>query len=89
MKAIIILDGIPDWQIGQEVSIYFPDTMSVKGIVEEVEDRDILYNEEILGNFLSMVGEKVKRLTNLDTINGLLGAIPMLREALGIEEDEE
>lgn len=33
MKAIIRLD-VPDWQIGQEVSIYFPDTMSVKGIVE-------------------------------------------------------
>ena len=39
MKVIIRLD-VPDWQIGQEVSIYFPDTMSVKGIVESEEEYD-------------------------------------------------
>ena len=33
MKAVIKLD-VPDWQIGQEVSIYFPDTMMQKGICE-------------------------------------------------------
>ena len=33
MKAIIKLD-VPDYQIGQEVSIYFKDTMMVKGVVE-------------------------------------------------------
>ena len=33
MKAIIKLD-VPDWQIGQEVDIYFPDTMHIKGITE-------------------------------------------------------
>ena len=80
MKAIIYLD-VPDWQIGQEVNIYFPDTMSVKGTVEEAED--------LLGDFHRMVGEKVKHLTNLDTINGLLGAIPMVRELLDIKEKEE
>ena len=34
MKAIIQID-IPDYQIGQEVSIYFKDTMAIKGIVQE------------------------------------------------------
>lgn len=33
MKAVIELD-VPDWQIGQEVSVYFPDTMCKKGKCE-------------------------------------------------------
>jgi hypothetical protein len=33
MKAIIELD-VPEFQIGQEVSIYFKDTMMIKGIVQ-------------------------------------------------------
>lgn len=34
MKAIIQID-VPNYQIGQEVSIYFKDTMMIKGIVQE------------------------------------------------------
>jgi len=34
MRAIIEID-VPDYQIGQEVSIYFKDTMMIKGIVQE------------------------------------------------------
>lgn len=34
MKAIIRLD-VPDWQIGQEVKVYFPDTMCVTGTCED------------------------------------------------------
>ena len=34
MKAIVRLD-VPDYQIGQEVSIYFKDTMMIKGVVQE------------------------------------------------------
>lgn len=34
MKAFIEVD-IPDFQIGQEVSIYFKDTMMIKGVVQE------------------------------------------------------
>ena len=30
MKAIIELD-VPEWQIGQDVSVYFPDTMCKRG----------------------------------------------------------
>lgn len=36
MKAIIRLD-VPDWQIGKEVKVYFPDTMCVTGICENGE----------------------------------------------------
>ena len=34
MKAVIYLD-VPEWQIGQEVDIYFRDTMKQHGICEE------------------------------------------------------
>ena len=34
MKAVIEVD-VPEFQIGQEVSIYFKDTMMIKGIVQE------------------------------------------------------
>ena len=34
MKAIIELD-VPDWQIGQEVAVYFPDTMQKKAVCEK------------------------------------------------------
>lgn len=34
MRAIIEVD-VPDYQIGQEASIYFKDTMMIKGIVQE------------------------------------------------------
>ena len=35
MNAIIQID-IPEYQIGQEVSIYFKDTMMIKGVVQEL-----------------------------------------------------
>ena len=40
MRAIIEVD-VPDHQIGQEVSIYFKDTMMIKGIVQEPSDDSI------------------------------------------------
>lgn len=42
MKTIIKLD-VPEYQIGQEVSIYFKDTMMIKGVVEkETECEDAI-----------------------------------------------
>ena len=38
MNAIIRLN-IPDYQIGEEVSIYFKDTMMIKGVVEKNEGK--------------------------------------------------
>lgn len=37
MKAVIKLD-VPEWQIGQEVRIYFPDTMVKYGKCEAVKE---------------------------------------------------
>lgn len=39
MKAIIKLD-VPEWQIGKEVSIYFPDTMMKHAICEATKERE-------------------------------------------------
>ena len=38
MKAVIKLD-VPDWQIGQEVSVYFPDTMVKKAVCEATPEK--------------------------------------------------
>lgn len=38
MKAVIELD-VPDWQIGQDVSVYFPDTMLKHGKCELLKER--------------------------------------------------
>ena len=40
MKAVIELD-VPKWQIGQEVAVYFPDTMVKKSVCEEVPKHDV------------------------------------------------
>lgn len=39
MKAIIELD-VPEWQIGQEVSVYFPDTMVKHGKCEFLKKQE-------------------------------------------------
>lgn len=45
MKAIIKLD-IPEYQIGQEVSIYFKDTMMIKGVVQKPKHDIGMYERE-------------------------------------------
>jgi len=45
MKAIIKLD-VPEYQIGQEVSIYFKDTMMIKGVVQEPKQDIGVYERE-------------------------------------------
>ena len=44
MKAIIRID-VPEYQIGQEVSCYFKDTMNVKGICEAERTGHWIYTE--------------------------------------------
>lgn len=43
--------------------------------------------EKILEKFVDAIKNKVEYLKNLDTINGLIGAIPILEEVLDIHED--
>ncbi|MBP5423938.1 MAG: hypothetical protein J6Y78_16010 [Paludibacteraceae bacterium] len=50
MKAIIKLD-VPEWQIGQEVSVYFPDTMMKRGICEKDTITDKLKEYELKESF--------------------------------------
>lgn len=38
MKAIIKVD-VPEFQIGQEATVYFRDTMCTKGVCEKEEER--------------------------------------------------
>ena len=40
MKKAVIKVEVPDWQIGQKVSIYFPDTMCIKATCEAVKEKD-------------------------------------------------
>ena len=47
MKAIIRLE-VPEFQIGQEVSCYFKDTMLVKGICEKAEPSEWEHDHEVL-----------------------------------------
>ena len=44
MKAVIELD-VPEWQIGQDVSVYFPDTMLKHGRCELLKEREPLEPE--------------------------------------------
>lgn len=44
MKAIIEVD-VPKFQIGQEVSIYFKDTMMIKGVVQEPTEKPMAVDE--------------------------------------------
>jgi hypothetical protein len=39
MNAQITLD-VPEWQIGQEVTVYFPDTMQKKGKCELLKEQE-------------------------------------------------
>ena len=39
MKAVIELD-VPEWQIGQDVSVYFPDTMLKHGKCELLKEQE-------------------------------------------------
>lgn len=45
MKAVIKLD-VPDFQIGQEVTVYFKDTMTKKGICEAEEDDGLKHYDD-------------------------------------------
>lgn len=39
MQAVIKLD-VPEWQIGQEVTVYFPDTMQKQGVCELPKEQE-------------------------------------------------
>lgn len=46
MKALIEID-VPEWQIGQEVTIYFPDSMCKKGVCKAAISYDRVTREVV------------------------------------------
>lgn len=46
MKAVIKLD-VPDWQIGQEVTVHFPDTMCKTGVCEAEVKGELISRSEL------------------------------------------
>ena len=48
MEAIIRVD-VPEWQIGQVVSVYFPDSMVKYGLCLK-EDEDIQFNDPLVSS---------------------------------------
>lgn len=48
MKAVIELD-VQDWQIGQDVTVYFPDTMLKHGKCELLKEQEAVEPKKIKG----------------------------------------
>lgn len=46
MNAVIKLD-VPDWEIGQPVTVYFKDAMHKKGICEQIVEYDPQRNDPV------------------------------------------
>ena len=46
----IIRIKVPEWQIGEEVKIYFKDTMCISGICEKEEDKNKIKRMNVTGN---------------------------------------
>ena len=45
MNAVIVLD-VPEWQIGQEATVYFPDTMQKKAVCERLQEAEPMVEDE-------------------------------------------
>lgn len=67
MKAIITVD-VPEHQIGQEVSVYFKDTMCVKGTCESETEVYAKHDEEIIKETVASVWGKPPYTEVLDSI---------------------
>ena len=58
MNAIIQLD-VPEWQIGQEVTVYFPDTMQKRGVCELLKEQEAVPpHHKCIGECYSLIQEK-------------------------------
>lgn len=68
-KAIIELE-VPEWQIGQEVSIYFKDTMYVRAMCREADE----YQEKIEKN-----RKKYSIMIALNTVSALASLILLFK----------
>jgi hypothetical protein len=67
MKAIITVE-VPEHQIGQEVSVYFKDTMCVKGTCESETEVYAKHDEEIIKETVESIWGKPPYTEVLDSI---------------------
>lgn len=83
MKAIIKLD-LPEYQIGQEVNIYFKDTMMIKGVVQESKT-------DILDKIRNEIDEQYDRVHpyNISCAEGLEMALGIIDKYNANKEDKE
>lgn len=71
MKAIITVD-VPEHQIGQEVSVYFKDTMCIKGTCESETEVYAKHDEEVIKETVESVwGKPCADAVNRQAINNL------------------
>ena len=79
MKAIITVD-VPEHQIGQEVSVYFKDTMFVKGTCESETEVYAKHDEEIIKETVESIWGKPPYNELLDSIRAeiLMNAYPIV-----------
>ena len=76
MKAIIQID-VPDHQIGQEVSIYFKDTMMIKGVVKE-QSGDLISRQAVLER-LKKEDKILYTTTGLNYLIRAIGELPSVK----------
>ena len=68
MKAVIELD-VPDWQIEQDVTVYFPDTMMKHGKCELLKEKEAVvkqWTKEIADNQLAHAPNDSHEFMSLD-----------------------
>ena len=68
MKAIIQLD-VPEWQIGQEVKVYFPDSMIKTGKCEKAK---IVQKPELLPKRIKKLKKKQNNKPKFDPVQFLI-----------------
>ena len=67
MKAIITV-AVPEHQIGQEVSVYFKDTMCIKGTCESETEVYAKHDEEVIKETVASIWGKPPYTEVLDKI---------------------
>lgn len=82
MKAIITVE-VPEHQIGQEVSVYFKDTMCVKGTCESETEVYAKHDEEIIKETVESIWGKPPYTEVLDKIASEIEEQVKLVESMG------
>ena len=74
MNAVIYLD-VPDWQIGQDVSIYFPDTMVKHCKCELLKEQEAVEPKFVMNEWRCGACGHVVLTYNFDINEGKMGKV--------------